>query len=88
MCALETTAKFGSGAAVVAAVEASFAEVVGLNEQARLLAYQAVNTELVGLYWRVSDYISGKLSVADWGAGARMHAPCIAQRAAPASIPP
>ena len=44
--------------AVVAAVEASFAEVVGLIEQARLRAYQAVNTELVGLYWQIGEYIS------------------------------
>ena len=31
-------------------VETSFAEVVGLIEQARQRAYQAVNSELVGLY--------------------------------------
>lgn len=55
--------------AVVAAVEASFAEVVGLIEQARLRAYQAVNTELVGLYWQIGEYISGKLAAADWGEG-------------------
>ena len=88
MSARKTTAKSGSGDAVVAAGQASFAEVVGLFEQARLRAYQAVNTELVGLYWRIGEYISGKLAAADWGEGASMHGPCIAQRAAPASIPP
>ncbi len=34
-------------------IRASFLEVVSLIEQARNRAYQAVNTELVGLYWRV-----------------------------------
>lgn len=51
MNARKTTAGPDSAGAVVTAVEASFAEVVGLIEQARLRAYQAVNTELVGLYW-------------------------------------
>ena len=50
-------------------LEASFAEVVGLIEQARQRAYQAVNTELVGLYWRIGEYISGKLAAAEWGEG-------------------
>jgi len=88
LSAWKTTATSDSGAAVVAAVEASFAEVVGLIEQARLRAYQAVNTDLVGMYWRIGEYVSGKLAAADWGEGARRHGPCIAQRAAPASIPP
>jgi len=44
-------------------------EVVGLIEQARLRAYQAINTELVGLYWQIGEYISGKLAAADWGEG-------------------
>ena len=52
-----------------AAVEASFAEVVGLIEQARQRAYQAVNTELIGLYWQIGEYISGKLAAAEWGEG-------------------
>lgn len=52
-----------------AAVEASFAEVVGLIEQARQRAYQAVNTELIGLYWQIGEYISGKLGAAEWGEG-------------------
>ena len=38
-----------------APVEAAFAEVVGLIEQARQRAYQAVNTELVGLYWQIGQ---------------------------------
>jgi predicted nuclease of restriction endonuclease-like (RecB) superfamily len=47
----------------------SFAEVVGLIEQARQRAYKAVNAELVGLYWQVGEYISGKLASAEWGEG-------------------
>ena len=51
------------------AIEASFTEVVGLIEQARQRAYQAVNTELVGLYWEIGRYISAKLEAAAWGEG-------------------
>lgn len=50
-------------------VEASFAEVVGFIEQARQRAYQAVNTELIGLYWQIGEYISAKLAAAEWGEG-------------------
>lgn len=52
-----------------ARMKASFAEVVRLIEKARQRAYQAVNTELVGLYWRIGEYISGKLAEAEWGEG-------------------
>jgi predicted nuclease of restriction endonuclease-like (RecB) superfamily len=52
-----------------AAVEATFAEVVGLIERARQRAYLAVNTELIGLYWQIGEYISGKLAAAEWGEG-------------------
>jgi predicted nuclease of restriction endonuclease-like (RecB) superfamily len=50
-------------------LEASFAEVVVLIEQARQRAYLAVNTELVSLYWQIGGYISGKLAAAEWGEG-------------------
>ncbi|AKJ31976.1 hypothetical protein AAW51_5285 [Caldimonas brevitalea] len=43
--------------------------MVGLIEQARVRAYQAVNIELVGLYWQIGEYISGKLATAEWGEG-------------------
>jgi hypothetical protein len=66
LSARKATAKPDAAGAVV---EASFAEVVGLIEHARLRAYQAVNTELVGLYWQIGAYISGKLAAADWGEG-------------------
>ena len=49
--------------------ETAFAEVVLLIEQARQRAYQAVDSELVGLYWRIGQYISAKLAAAVWGEG-------------------
>ena len=48
---------------------AAFAEVLDLIQSARSRAYQAVNTELVGLYWQVGEYISRKLESAEWGDG-------------------
>jgi predicted nuclease of restriction endonuclease-like (RecB) superfamily len=53
----------------VAPIEASFDEVVRLIHQSRESAYQAVNTSLIDLYWRVGAYISRKLHSAEWGDG-------------------
>jgi predicted nuclease of restriction endonuclease-like (RecB) superfamily len=50
-------------------LESSFSEVVDLIRAARQRAYQAVDAELVGLYWQVGGYISGKLAAAEWGEG-------------------
>ena len=50
-------------------IDTSFAEIVSLIEQARQRAYQAVNSELVSLYWRIGEYISVKLAAAVWGEG-------------------
>lgn len=44
-----------------------FGEIVGLIEQARSRAYQAVNSELVNLHWQIGEYISHKLETAEWG---------------------
>ena len=44
-------------APVAPRVEDAFAEVVTLIQRARHRALQAVNTELVGLYWQVGEYI-------------------------------
>jgi predicted nuclease of restriction endonuclease-like (RecB) superfamily len=54
---------------VIDPVETSFAEVVAMIEQARQRAYQAVDNVLVGLYWRIGQYISAKLAAAAWGEG-------------------
>ena len=51
------------------AVEVSFAEVVKLIGAARERAYRAVDSQLVGLYWRIGQYISAKLAAAVWGEG-------------------
>jgi hypothetical protein len=32
-------------------------------------AYQAVNAELVSLYWQLGEYISRKIAKAEWGDG-------------------
>jgi hypothetical protein len=47
----------------------SFDEVLALIDAAKRRAYQAVNKELVGLYWQVGEYISRKLESAQWGEG-------------------
>ena len=49
--------------------EPAFREVLVLIERARQRAFQAVNTELIGLYWQVGEYISRKLESAAWGDG-------------------
>lgn len=46
-----------------------FDEVLALIEAARRRAYQAVNTELVGLYLQLGKYISQKIESAQWGEG-------------------
>jgi predicted nuclease of restriction endonuclease-like (RecB) superfamily len=49
------------------AEESAFTEVLELIQSAKQRAYQAVNTELVTLYWQVGEYISRKLESAEWG---------------------
>ena len=46
-----------------------FAEIVRLIDTSRQQALQAVNTELIGLYWQVGEAISRKLTTAEWGDG-------------------
>ena len=45
----------------------NFDEVLALIEAARRRAYQAINTELVDLYWNLGKYISKKITSAEWG---------------------
>ena len=49
--------------------DARFGEVIDLIEAARSRAYQAVNTELVTLYWQLGEHISRKIEQAEWGDG-------------------
>ena len=65
-------AKTGSGGASRDAEggrESTFREVVGMIQDARKRALQAVNTELVDLYWHLGAFISGKIETAAWGEG-------------------
>jgi len=52
-----------------AAANRAFGEVLHLIQSARQRAYQGVNSELVTLYWQVGEYISRKLTSAEWGDG-------------------
>ena len=47
--------------------ETAFREVVAMIEEARNRAFQAANTELIDLYWRVGEYIGRKVEAAEWG---------------------
>ena len=49
--------------------EPAFREIISLIEAARRRAFQAVNIELIDLYWRVGEYISRKLDTAAGGEG-------------------
>ncbi|WP_369989557.1 YhcG family protein [Pseudomonas xanthosomatis] len=51
------------------AMSGRFDEVLGLIQGARQRAVQAVNTQLIELYWQVGAYISRKLEMAEWGDG-------------------
>ena len=44
-----------------------FNEVLALIQGARQQAMQAVNTQLIELYWQVGGYISRKIERAEWG---------------------
>lgn len=46
-----------------------FDEILVLIQGARQRAYQAVNVELIDLYWQVGQTISRKIEAAEWGDG-------------------
>jgi len=46
-----------------------FSEVVNMIHQARYNAIKSVNAELVKLYWNIGEYISKKITNAEWGDG-------------------
>ena len=58
-----------SGAAADVPVELAYGEVVDLIRAAGQRAHQAVKTELIGLYWRICEYVNEKLAAAAWGEG-------------------
>jgi hypothetical protein len=49
--------------------EGDFGEILALIASARQRAFQAVNTTLIDLYWRVGEVISRKMAAAEWGDG-------------------
>jgi len=51
----------------VDANESAFREVLALIERARQRAYHSVNTELIGLYWRVGESICRRIASDGWG---------------------
>ena len=48
--------------------ETNFDELISMIEAARARAWQAVNSELVALYWNVGKWLSDKCAKANWGA--------------------
>ncbi|MBI4139767.1 DUF1016 domain-containing protein [Candidatus Woesearchaeota archaeon] len=46
-----------------------FVEVLLLIQKSRNSALKTVNTELIGLYWKIGEYISSKIKTAEWGEG-------------------
>ena len=61
--------KRSAPATLAVAHDSAFQEVLGFIERARRRAFQAVNTELIDLYWRVGEFISLKIETAVWGQG-------------------
>lgn len=48
-------------------LETQFTEVIRLIKKARSNAFQAVNTEMINLYWNIGEYISKRVEVQAWG---------------------
>jgi hypothetical protein len=65
----ETRLEIAVGTVTPAIEPIAFSEILHLIQSARQRAYQAVNTELVTLYWQVGEYISRKLASSEWGDG-------------------
>ena len=50
-------------------LDTAFGPLLAIIEQAQAKAYRAVNRELVGMYWEIGEYISGKTDSDGWGQG-------------------
>ncbi len=48
-------------------LKTDFSEVVNLIKKSRYQAMQAVNAELMNLYWQIGEYISKRVASEDWG---------------------
>jgi len=63
--------------------ESAFAEVLALIQEGRKRAFQAVNTELIDLYWRVGEYISRRIAADGWGKGTILSLSAFIRRSEP-----
>jgi len=61
----------------------SFEEVLQLIQTAKQRAYQAINTELITLYWQVGEYINRKIGADGWGKGTIQNLGTYLQKAQP-----
>ena len=50
-------------------LEKQFTEIQQLINRAKAKAFNAVNTELISLYWEIGKYISNKIANQEWGKG-------------------
>lgn len=48
-------------------LENQFTEVISLIQKARVNTYQAVNTEVISLYWNIGEYICKRIESQAWG---------------------
>ena len=48
-------------------IQNSFYELVSIIEKAREKAFQAVNNELICMYWNIGKFISEKVKIENWG---------------------
>jgi predicted nuclease of restriction endonuclease-like (RecB) superfamily len=55
------------GKVFVQTLEVQFSEVLSLIKDSQKKAYQAVNIQLMDLYWQIGQYISNKIETAVWG---------------------
>jgi predicted membrane chloride channel (bestrophin family) len=44
-----------------------FTEIAGLIKKSRYKALQAVNSELMNLYWQIGEYICKRIESEGWG---------------------
>ena len=64
-------------------MDQAFDEVLDFIQRAKQRAYQAVNTELVTLYWQIGEYITRKIASAGWGKGTIQNLSSFIQRSQP-----
>ncbi len=48
-------------------LQIQFADIILLIKEARANSLKAVNTELINLYWQIGEYISKRVTEANWG---------------------